>query len=189
MLKIAVLAPTPSVSVSTAVAVKPDDLRSPRRAKPKSCKRLLLMRCHPDPVTEQSWYPLFVQMGTSFQSLARHIRSDASAFDITMYGNGHDYCLEVSKNIERRNASKSSCRPCKECLTNCPFGVLSRSVRRLKFIPGGNLPADAFYPIARFDSEGKLLNGANRYVMHLTEAQIPPVHPQGYWSLTMYDKG
>jgi hypothetical protein len=30
---------------------------------------------------------------------------------------------------------------------------------------GGNLPADAFYPIARFDADGKLLNGANFYVL------------------------
>ncbi len=54
---------------------------------------------------------------------------------------------------------------------------------------GGNLPADAFYPIARFDGDGKLLNGASRYTMHFTKADIPPVHPQGFWSLTMYDKG
>jgi DNA sulfur modification protein DndE len=53
---------------------------------------------------------------------------------------------------------------------------------------GGNLPADAFYPIARFDGDGKVLNGASRYMMHFTKADIPPVDPQGFWSLTMYDK-
>jgi hypothetical protein len=53
---------------------------------------------------------------------------------------------------------------------------------------GGNLPADAFYPIARFDGDGKVLNGASRYMMHFTKADIPPIHPQGFWSLTMYDK-
>ena len=53
---------------------------------------------------------------------------------------------------------------------------------------GGNLPADAFYPIARFDGDGKVLNGASRYIMHFTKAEIPPIHPQGFWSLTMYDK-
>jgi DNA sulfur modification protein DndE len=52
---------------------------------------------------------------------------------------------------------------------------------------GGNLPADAFYPIARFDGDGRVLNGANKYVMRLTHADIPPIHPQGFWSLTMYD--
>jgi hypothetical protein len=52
---------------------------------------------------------------------------------------------------------------------------------------GGNLPADAFYPIARFDGDGKVLNGASRYVMRLTQADVPPIHPQGFWSVTMYD--
>jgi DNA sulfur modification protein DndE len=53
---------------------------------------------------------------------------------------------------------------------------------------GGNLPADGFYPIARFDGDGKLLNGANRYTMHFTKADIPPIHPRGFWSITLYDK-
>jgi hypothetical protein len=53
---------------------------------------------------------------------------------------------------------------------------------------GGNLPADAFYPIARFDGDRKVLNGANLYVMHFAKADIPPINPKGFWSLTMYDK-
>jgi DNA sulfur modification protein DndE len=53
---------------------------------------------------------------------------------------------------------------------------------------GGNLPADGFYPIARFDGDGKLLNGAGRYMMHFTKADIPPIHPRGFWSITLYDK-
>jgi len=53
---------------------------------------------------------------------------------------------------------------------------------------GGNLPADAFYPIALFDGDGKPLNSANRYVMHFTKAGAPSIHPQGFWSLTVYDK-
>ena len=52
---------------------------------------------------------------------------------------------------------------------------------------GGNLPADAFYPIARFDGDGRVLNGASSYAMRLTKADVPPIHPQGFWSLTMYD--
>jgi hypothetical protein len=53
---------------------------------------------------------------------------------------------------------------------------------------GGNLPADGFYPIARFDGSGKVLNGASSYVMHFTKADIPPIHPGGFWSITLYDK-
>jgi hypothetical protein len=52
---------------------------------------------------------------------------------------------------------------------------------------GGNLPAGAFYPIARVDGDGKLLNSANHYAMHFAKADIPPIHPQGFWSLTIYD--
>lgn len=53
---------------------------------------------------------------------------------------------------------------------------------------GGNLPADAFYPIARVDGDGKPLSSMNHYIMRFTKADIPPIHPQGFWSLTMYDK-
>jgi DNA sulfur modification protein DndE len=53
---------------------------------------------------------------------------------------------------------------------------------------GGNLPADAFYPIGRFDADGKPLTGASRYVVHFTKANLPPIDPRGFWSLTMYDK-
>lgn len=50
---------------------------------------------------------------------------------------------------------------------------------------GGNLPEDAIYPFAHKDGEGKLLNGANKYVLHFSKAEIPPVN--AFWSLTMYD--
>ena len=53
---------------------------------------------------------------------------------------------------------------------------------------GGNVPEDAVYPIARLDADGKLLNGASRYVLRFTKADIPPVDPRGFWSLTLYDK-
>jgi DNA sulfur modification protein DndE len=52
---------------------------------------------------------------------------------------------------------------------------------------GGNAPEDAFYPIARFDGDGKTLNGRNRYVLHFTKQDMPPIDPRGFWSLTMYD--
>jgi hypothetical protein len=52
---------------------------------------------------------------------------------------------------------------------------------------GGNVPEDALYPIARIDHEGKLLNGANRYVLHFTKAEMPPIDSRGFWSLTIYD--
>ena len=50
---------------------------------------------------------------------------------------------------------------------------------------GGNLPEDAIYPFAAKDGDGNLLNGANKYVLHFTKAEIPPVN--AFWSLTMYD--
>jgi hypothetical protein len=51
---------------------------------------------------------------------------------------------------------------------------------------GGNLPADAFYPIAQVDGRGRPLTGAHDYVMHFTKGGTPPVN--GFWSLTMYNK-
>jgi hypothetical protein len=48
---------------------------------------------------------------------------------------------------------------------------------------GGNLSADAIYPMATVDSAGEPLTGANRYVVHFDSE--PPV--KGFWSLTAYD--
>ena len=50
---------------------------------------------------------------------------------------------------------------------------------------GGNLPEDAVYPFAEIDADGKPFNGANKYTLHFTKAEIPPVN--AFWSLTMYD--
>jgi hypothetical protein len=50
---------------------------------------------------------------------------------------------------------------------------------------GANLPADAVYPSAFVDGDGKPLNGANRYVLHFDKGQTPPVN--AFWSITMYN--
>jgi hypothetical protein len=50
---------------------------------------------------------------------------------------------------------------------------------------GANLPEDALYPTSFVDSDGKPLNGSNRYVLHFEPGQAPPVN--AFWSVTMYD--
>lgn len=50
---------------------------------------------------------------------------------------------------------------------------------------GANLPADAVYPTAFVDVEGKPLDGANKYVLHFDKGKTPPAG--AFWSLTMYD--
>ena len=54
------------------------------------------------------------------------------------------------------------------------------------FAVGGNLVEDAVYPLTLVDSDGKKLDGGNKYVLHLAKDQIPPVN--AFWSLTLYDK-
>lgn len=49
---------------------------------------------------------------------------------------------------------------------------------------GANLPADAIYPTALVDADGKKLSGENCYVIHFEKGQLPPV--QGFWSVTLY---
>lgn len=49
---------------------------------------------------------------------------------------------------------------------------------------GANIPQDAVYPIAKVDSAGKPMSGANDYMIHFAKGQTPPV--DGFWSLTMY---
>jgi len=40
--------------------------------------------------------------------------------------------------------------------------------------------------LAEADAEGKPFNGANKYTLRFTTADIPPVN--AFWSLTMYDE-
>jgi hypothetical protein len=50
---------------------------------------------------------------------------------------------------------------------------------------GANIPEDALYPLAMVDDTGQPLDGANNYVLHFAEGELPPV--DGFWSLTVYD--
>jgi hypothetical protein len=50
---------------------------------------------------------------------------------------------------------------------------------------GANLPADAIYPSAYADGDGKPLTGQNRYALHFDKGQTPPVN--AFWSITMYN--
>jgi len=50
---------------------------------------------------------------------------------------------------------------------------------------GENLPQDAVYPSLSVDSEGRLLDGNNRYVLHFDKGMLPPV--DAFWSVTAYD--
>ncbi|UJR18870.1 hypothetical protein I4U23_021998 [Adineta vaga] len=51
---------------------------------------------------------------------------------------------------------------------------------------GANLREDAIYPHTTVDSNGKKLSGENKYVIHFTKDQTPPVN--AFWSITMYDQ-
>jgi hypothetical protein len=51
---------------------------------------------------------------------------------------------------------------------------------------GANLPEDAVYPLNMGDADGKPLIGANQYVLHFPQNEIPPA--QAFWSVTLYDE-
>jgi hypothetical protein len=50
---------------------------------------------------------------------------------------------------------------------------------------GANQPEDAIYPLNLADSEGKPLDGANRYSIHFDKGMTPPA--EAFWSITLYD--
>lgn len=50
---------------------------------------------------------------------------------------------------------------------------------------GENLPQDAVYPSLSVDSEGRPLDGGNKYVLHFQKGNLPPV--DAFWSVTAYD--
>jgi len=51
---------------------------------------------------------------------------------------------------------------------------------------GANLPEDAVYPLLLTDSDGKPVDGRNRYLLHFDKKDLPPV--DAFWSLTLYDR-
>ncbi len=62
---------------------------------------------------------------------------------------------------------------------------LRRAAVALKYI-GALESAEAVYPMAYVDAEGRPLSGEHAYVLHFAPGQLPPVN--GFWSLTMYDR-
>jgi len=50
---------------------------------------------------------------------------------------------------------------------------------------GANQPQDAIYPLNITDADGKPVVAENRYVLHFSRDELPPV--DAFWSLTLYD--
>lgn len=50
---------------------------------------------------------------------------------------------------------------------------------------GANQADDAIYPLNISDSDGKPVTAENKYVLHFSKDELPPV--SAFWSLTMYD--
>lgn len=50
---------------------------------------------------------------------------------------------------------------------------------------GANVPEDAIYPLNIVDSEGKTLDGSNKYVILFEKGNTPPAN--AFWSITLYD--
>jgi hypothetical protein len=50
---------------------------------------------------------------------------------------------------------------------------------------GANQPEDAIYPLNVGDADGKPVMAENKYVLHFSKDELPPVG--AFWSLTMYD--
>jgi hypothetical protein len=59
-----------------------------------------------------------------------------------------------------------------------------RMMRAVSIGIGGNSKQEAMYPVYAVDAAGQL-DGANRYTVHFTSGQLPPVN--AFWSLTMYE--
>jgi hypothetical protein len=50
---------------------------------------------------------------------------------------------------------------------------------------GANQVEDAIYPLGPVDGDGKPFDGANDYVLHFAQDEIPPT--SAFWSVTLYD--
>jgi len=50
---------------------------------------------------------------------------------------------------------------------------------------GASAPEDVLAPSTRLDGGGRVLSGANKYVLHFDKGKTPPT--EAFWSLTMYN--
>ena len=50
---------------------------------------------------------------------------------------------------------------------------------------GANVPEQMLYPNCCIDADGKLFNGANKYILRFDKGQAPPVAV--FWNMSMYD--
>ena len=57
-----------------------------------------------------------------------------------------------------------------------------------KFGLGANTAEESLYFSAEKDINGQLLRGDQDYKLSFTVEQLPPVSPQGFWSVTLYDQ-
>jgi hypothetical protein len=70
--------------------------------------------------------------------------------------------------------------------TGGSFGVNYRERAAIAYAAlGENLPQDAVYPSLSVDSDGKPLDGKQKYVLHFEKGKFPPV--DAFWSVTAYD--
>jgi hypothetical protein len=70
--------------------------------------------------------------------------------------------------------------------TGGSFGVNYRERAAVAYYAlGMNLQQDAVYPSLSTDSEGRPLDGRNKYVLHFEKGKFPPV--DAFWSVTAYD--
>jgi hypothetical protein len=65
--------------------------------------------------------------------------------------------------------------------------ILSRATCQLTAL-GAFPPVEAIYFFAMRDRDNRPLNGSQRYTLSFPAGQIPPLHPLGFWSLTMYNE-
>ena len=65
--------------------------------------------------------------------------------------------------------------------------ILSRATCQLMAL-GAFPPAEAIYFFAMRDGENRPLNGSLKYTLTFPTGQTPPLHPLGFWSLTMYNE-
>lgn len=48
------------------------------------------------------------------------------------------------------------------------------------------LPEVSVYPTTYVDRQGQPLRGENRYTLTFEKGSLPPIHPEAFWSITMY---
>jgi hypothetical protein len=143
-----------------------------------------LMKVHPPHITDQAIVARMRRIGLETGKSLNFDKLD-SLVQQSLEKAGKDGLRAMQARFKRLGSEVNGWRVATSNLGVYGNDYLDRAVIAMVGL-ATNPPEEAIYPVNFADSEGKLVDGNNNYVLHFKKDQLPPV--DAFWSITMYDE-